>query len=251
ERKADVRPGGFEHIAIAVRQNCELVSLRPKLFECVDDIGKRLELLDRAHEPAHLVRRVADAAAIHHVSDRALSDLAIGRMPAIAQRVDHRVLEVRAAPPGDEAIRLAVPTLALEERRDRLGQPLLHIDDGAVLIEGQRLDLASEDLGRCHGVSLCSREVSVREGGAQETRCWKARSTRTIRQPTYSAATRAASATGSTLAAQYLNSGIFPNGSSAGLVSRFAAASTNANGMNTTPSGMASSWRAMSSMVPR
>src|SRR5215813_1053156 len=42
----------------------------------------------------------------------------------------------------------------------------------------------------------------------------------------YSAATRVASSTFSTLAAQYLNSGIFPNGSSAGLVSRFAAAST-------------------------
>src|SRR6266511_3123275 len=75
------------------------------------EIGQRAG----AHEGAHLVRRVADAAAIHHVSDRALSDLPIGRMPAIAQRVDHRVLEVRAAPPGDEAIRLAVPTLALEE----------------------------------------------------------------------------------------------------------------------------------------
>src|SRR4051812_18117443 len=45
----------------------------------------------------------------------------------------------------------------------------------------------------------------------------------------------------STFAAQNLNSGIFPNGSSAGLVSRLAAASTNANGMNTTPSGMPSS----------
>src|SRR5262245_66287856 len=79
-------------------------------------------------------------------------------MPAIAQRVDHRILEVRAAPPGDEAIRLAVPTLALEERRDRLGQPLLHVDDGAVLIEGHRLDLASEHLRSCHDVSLQSRE---------------------------------------------------------------------------------------------
>src|SRR5689334_21377150 len=38
----------------------------------------------------------------------------------------------------------------------------------------------------------------------------------------YSAATRVASSTFSTLAAQYLNSGIFPNGSSAGLVSRLA-----------------------------
>jgi hypothetical protein len=127
------------------------VSLRPKLFECGDDIGKRLELLDLAHEGAHLVRRVADAAAIHHVSDRALSNLPIGRMPAIAQRVDHRVLEVRAAPPGDETMRLAVPTLALEERRDGVGEPLLHIDDGAVLVERQRLDLASEHLGRYHG----------------------------------------------------------------------------------------------------
>ena len=66
-----------------------------------------------------------------------------------------------------------------------------------------------------------------------------------------SAATCAPAPAGSTRAAQYLNSGIFPNGSSAGLVRRFAAASTNANGMNTTPSGIASSWRATSSMVPR
>src|SRR5215510_1355811 len=29
ERKADVRPGGLEHVAIAVRQNRELVSLGP------------------------------------------------------------------------------------------------------------------------------------------------------------------------------------------------------------------------------
>ena len=54
----------------------------------------------------------------------------------------------------------------------------------------------------------------------------------------YSAATRRVSA-GSTFAAQNLNSGILPNGSSAGLVRMFAAASTKANGMNTTPSGMA------------
>lgn len=42
----------------------------------------------------------------------------------------------------------------------------------------------------------------------------------------HSAATRVAGSTASTLAAQNLNSGIFPNGSSFGLVSRFAAAST-------------------------
>src|SRR5262245_10298054 len=66
----------------------------------------------------------------------------------------------------------------------------------------------------------------------------------------YSAATCRASA-GSTFAAQNLNSGIFPNGSSAGLVRIFAAASTNAKGMNTTPSGMPSSWRELSSTSPR
>lgn len=43
---------------------------------------------------------------------------------------------------------------------------------------------------------------------------------------------------GLSLHAAYLNSGIFPNGSSAGLVSRLAAASTKAKGMNTMPSGM-------------
>src|SRR5262249_61797564 len=141
-----VGAGGGEHGAIAVRQYRERVAFRPQLFECGYDSGKRLELLDLAHERAPLVRRVADAAAIHHVSDRALSDLPIGRVLAIAQRIDHRVLEMRAAPPGDEAVRLAVPTLTLEERRDGLGQPLLHIDDGAVLVERQRLDLASEHL---------------------------------------------------------------------------------------------------------
>jgi hypothetical protein len=73
-------------------------------------------------------------------------------VPAIAQRVDHRVLEVGAAPPGDEAVRLAVPLLAFEKGRDRLGEPFLHIDDGAVLIEDQRLDVASEHLGCLHDV---------------------------------------------------------------------------------------------------
>src|SRR5205814_8930865 len=53
----------------------------------------------------------------------------------------------------------------------------------------------------------------------------------------HSAATCVAASTRSTFAAQYLYSGILPNGSSAGLVRRFAAASTKANGMNTTPSG--------------
>ena len=80
-----------------------------------------------------------------------MADLPVRRVAAIAQRVDHRVLEVRAAPPGDEAVGVALPALPLQKRRDGLGQALLHVDDGAVLVERQRLDLASEDLEVFHG----------------------------------------------------------------------------------------------------
>ena len=44
---------------------------------------------------------------------RAMADLAVGRVPAIAQGVDHGVLEMGAAPPGDEAVGRAGPGLAL------------------------------------------------------------------------------------------------------------------------------------------
>jgi hypothetical protein len=53
----------------------------------------------------------------------------------------------------------------------------------------------------------------------------------------YSAASMRPPEAGSTLTAQNLNSGILPNGSSLGLVSSLAAASTKANGMNTAPGG--------------
>src|SRR5262249_60675890 len=76
-----------------------------------------------------------------------LADGAIGRVAAVDERVDHRIFEMGAAPPGDEAPRLAGPALAREEWRDELGEPALHVDDGAVLIEGERLDVAQV----CHG----------------------------------------------------------------------------------------------------
>src|SRR5690606_26271287 len=66
----------------------------------------------------------------------------------------------------------------------------------------------------------------------------------------YSAAT-AASFTGSTRAAQNLNSGILPNGSSCGFVSRFAAASVKQKGMNTMPSATSRSARALRTTWPR
>src|SRR5215475_5264179 len=150
EREADVRPGGLQHVAIAVRQDREFVSLGPKLVERGDDVGKRLQLLDLADEPANLVLAIADAAAIHDVGDGAMSDLPVRRMPAIAKRIDHRILEVRAAPPSDEAIWLANPALLLQEGRDGRGEPALHVDDGPVLVECERLDFALQDARGFH-----------------------------------------------------------------------------------------------------
>ena len=47
-----------------------------------------------------------------------------------------------APPPGDETIRLAVPALGREKRCHGLDQAGLHIDDGAVLVEDERLNIA-------------------------------------------------------------------------------------------------------------
>ena len=66
---------------------------------------------------------------------------------------------------------------------------------------------------------------------------------------THSAATAISAC--STFAAQNLNSGILPIGSSCGLVSRLAAASAKQNGMNTMPSATSRSARAFSTTSPR
>ena len=71
-----------------------------------------------------------------------------------AERVDHRILEVGTSPPGDEPVGLAVPALLLEERRDHLGQSRLHIHDGPVLVEDQRLDLALQDSRMHHSTRV-------------------------------------------------------------------------------------------------
>ena len=105
EPKSDMRPRGLQHIAVTVREDRELVSPGPQLLECRDDVRKRFQLLDLGYEPAHLVLRVSDAAAVHDVRDRAMPNLPVRRVPTIAEGVDHGVLEVGAAPPGDEAVR--------------------------------------------------------------------------------------------------------------------------------------------------
>ena len=150
EGKTDVGPGGLQHVAVAVRQDRQLVSPGSERIERRDDIRKRRKFLDLADEPANLVLRIGNAAAVHDVGDGAMADLPVRRMSAIAQRIDHRVLEVRAAPPGDEAVRLAMPPFAFQEGRHGLGEPLLHVDDGPVQVERQRLDLALQHARSFH-----------------------------------------------------------------------------------------------------
>jgi hypothetical protein len=79
-----------------------------------------------------------------------MPDLPVRRVPAIAEGVDHGVLEVGPAPPCDEAVRGAIPRFALAEGCHGLRQSLLHIDDGAILIERQCFDFALEDLRVFH-----------------------------------------------------------------------------------------------------
>ena len=69
---------------------------------------------------------------------------------------------MRAAPPSDETVRLSIPALLFQEGRDGLGKPLLHIDDGTVLVERQHLDFAPQNVRRFHHVSLRSGEGSHR-----------------------------------------------------------------------------------------
>src|SRR5262249_62412229 len=104
-----------------------------------------------------------------------MSDLPVRRMPAIAQRVDVRVLEVCASPPGNEIIRLSVPALPFQERRDGLSKPLLHIDDGAVLVEGEDFYLAPQDINCLNHILLHSPE-SRRKSSKETSRLTGGRS---------------------------------------------------------------------------
>jgi hypothetical protein len=98
--------GGLEHVGIAVGENDQLV-FGLQLFQGRRYFRKRLELLDLADEIPDLFRRVLDAGSIHYVSDGAVTDLAIRRVLAMEQRINHRVLKVSAAPPGDERVRIS------------------------------------------------------------------------------------------------------------------------------------------------
>lgn len=145
ERDLVVLLRGLEHIGIAVRQHDELVfALQPR--ERLRHFRKRHQLLDLADEIAHVVHRVVDLRAVHHMGNCAVSDLAIGRVLAMQQRIDHRILEMGPTPPCDEGIRIALPALLCKERCGDFNQAALHVDDGAVLIEHADLHVALDRL---------------------------------------------------------------------------------------------------------
>ena len=83
---------------------------------------------------------MGDAGAIHDLADGQVADLAVGRVIALQQRVDHRVFEVGAAPPRDEGVGIAGPGFCLQEQGGDVTQAALHVDHGAVLVEHAELD---------------------------------------------------------------------------------------------------------------
>ena len=90
----------------------------------------------------HFILRVRNARAREHLVDGEMTDLPIRRVLPVQQRVDHRVLEVHAPPPGDEIICAALPALALEEAGRGFAKSTLHVDDRTILVEHTDLDAA-------------------------------------------------------------------------------------------------------------
>ena len=76
---------------------------------------------------------------------------------------------MRPPPPRDEAAGNAVPALPLKEGSDHFRQSCLHVDHGAVLVEYENLDLASEPLDGFHHSSLVLSAVAVRVKGGGDS----------------------------------------------------------------------------------
>jgi hypothetical protein len=127
---------------VAVRQDRQLVPCRPELSERRDDVRKRFQLLDFADEPANLVLRERNAAAVHDIRDCALPDLPVRRMPAVAERVDHRVLEMRTAPPGTKLSGFPSQPFCLRNGVTASVSPFCMSTMRPVLVERQRPDFA-------------------------------------------------------------------------------------------------------------
>jgi len=80
-----------------------------------------------------------------------MTNLPIGRVLAAEQRVDHRVLEMRASPPGDKGVGISLPAFRLQKGFCYLGKPRLHVYDRSILIEHTNLDRVFENVSNLHG----------------------------------------------------------------------------------------------------
>src|SRR6266511_4099907 len=89
-------------------------------------------LLGREHTP------------YREIGHRSVTDFPIGCVLAPEQRIDHGVLEMRAAPPGDEGVGISLPPFGFQIGSGDLGEPGLHVDDGSILIEHADLDRGFE-----------------------------------------------------------------------------------------------------------
>ena len=75
------------------------------------------------------------------------------------------VLVIAGFPNSDDQMSASDP-LPLKEGGHHFRQSFLHVDHGAVLVEGENLDLASEPFDRFHPYSLVPSAIAVRvEGG--------------------------------------------------------------------------------------
>ncbi len=145
----DMRHGCLQHVAVTIRQNHQLVA-GLQCLQSSDDIRERRKPLDLRDKPLNLVAGVGDPGAVHDVRHRAVADLPVGSVAPVAQGIDHRIFEMSAPPPCNKLMWFAFPSLLFEKWRNRLGQAGLHVDYGAVEIEGQNLDFAFENIDRCH-----------------------------------------------------------------------------------------------------
>jgi hypothetical protein len=141
-----VRLRGLEHVRVTVREDNNPEG-SAEAGEGRGDLRERAKLLDLGHQVAHLVQGVRDPRALENPGQRPVADLPVWGVLPLQEGIDHRVLEVHAAPPGHEGVGIARPALPAEVRGDRLGESRLHVDHGAVLIEHAHLDPGSK-LGR-------------------------------------------------------------------------------------------------------
>jgi hypothetical protein len=164
----------LQHVRVTVRQHHQPVArLQPR--QRLRYFGERLEPFDAGDKPAHFRVRVCNARAREHAVGGEMADLPIRRVLPVQQRVDHRVLEVRAPPPGDEIICIALPALALEEAGHGFAESTLHVDDCAVLVEHADLDGALEHLSVHDGISITRTGVRMQDCDATSNRRSKRR----------------------------------------------------------------------------